>query len=108
MKKTLLVILGLALTVVAVSCDGAPPPPPPKDAAPKVAPPKPAKPAPPAPAQQPQGGWKPGQQTKPVTDGVTQTLDYGASVGRAYNNSKQKIKDINQQHNRELEDALNQ
>ncbi|GEM_PF-6340607 len=104
MKKTLLAILGLALMAVMVSCDGAPPPPPPKDAPKKAAPAKPT-PPPPAAAQQ-QEGWKPGQQTKPVTDGVMQTLDYGVSVGKAYNNSKQKIKNINQQHNQQLEDAL--
>ena len=46
------------------------------------------------------------KKEKPVTDGVAETLDYGATVGRSYNKSKDKIQQINADHNRELEKAL--
>lgn len=46
------------------------------------------------------------KQEKPVTDGVAETLDYGATVGRSYNKSKDMIQQINADHNRELEKAL--
>ncbi|MGN0866075.1 MAG: hypothetical protein ACI4SG_00140 [Oligosphaeraceae bacterium] len=42
----------------------------------------------------------------PVTDGVKETLDYGGTVGRTYNKSKEKIQNLNEEHNRQLEDAL--
>lgn len=44
--------------------------------------------------------------TPPPTDGVAETLDYGAAVGRAYNKSKANIQKANEQHNRELEKAM--
>ncbi len=42
----------------------------------------------------------------PVTDGVKETLDYGGTVGKSYNQSKEKIQNLNEEHNRQLEDAL--
>ncbi len=45
-------------------------------------------------------------RTKPVTDGVKETLDYGGTVGRAYNQSKDRIQNLNEEHNRQLEQFL--
>lgn len=49
---------------------------------------------------------KPESGKAPVTDGVKETLDYGGTVGRTYNQSKEKLQKINQEQNRQLEEAL--
>lgn len=49
---------------------------------------------------------KPESGKAPVTDGVKETLDYGSTVGRTYNQSKEKLQKINQEQNRQLEEAL--
>lgn len=46
------------------------------------------------------------KQDKPITDGVSETLDYGVTLGKTLNKAKQQIPQMNAQHNKELDDAL--
>ena len=41
-----------------------------------------------------------------ITDGVSETLDYGVTLGKTLNKAKQQIPQMNAQHNKELDDAL--
>ncbi|MCQ2397307.1 MAG: hypothetical protein MJ106_06390 [Lentisphaeria bacterium] len=46
------------------------------------------------------------KQEKPITDGVAETLDYGTTLGKTLNKAKKQIPQMNEEHNRQLEKAL--
>lgn len=102
MKTRMMCMAGIVVCLVAASCKPAQP------SQPQGSPQQTAGPRPPVQQNQPRPPSPPPQQQGGIGSEIQGVINYGtgATPIKAMQRSKSKINDINQQHNRQLDEAL--